>query len=250
VPNNYPLTLSANTGTIYFTTDGVTDPRAIGGAVNTSPAVKQYTGSVPISGDTTVMARVRNTNGQWSGLIDVSFTTVVLPGDYNGSGTVTPDDYNVWRSNFGATVAAYSGADGNGDGVVDAADYSVWRDNLGASLPLGAAAVEALFVDETPALESSPVAATTELAPSFTFIPFGSGLVEPAAGGAAAFAPATISTMATFDSLLLATLECGILPSSTISRDDAFDQFDPAENDADWLDLLAGDSLAPLALAL
>ena len=32
VPNNYPLTITAGAGTIYYTTDGVTDPRSIGGA--------------------------------------------------------------------------------------------------------------------------------------------------------------------------------------------------------------------------
>ena len=34
VPTNYPLTISGTGGTIYFTTDGVTDPRLIGGGVN------------------------------------------------------------------------------------------------------------------------------------------------------------------------------------------------------------------------
>lgn len=43
-----------------------------------------------------------------------------------------PDDYDMWRMNFGATVAAGSGADGNGNGVIDAADYVVWRKNLSA----------------------------------------------------------------------------------------------------------------------
>ena len=102
----------------------MTDPRLIGGGVNPSAAVKTYTGvGVPISGTTTVMARLRTAGGQWSGLVEATFTTVTLAGDYNGSGAVDQDDYNVWRSNFGATVAAGSGADGNGNGVVDAADY-------------------------------------------------------------------------------------------------------------------------------
>ena len=57
-----------------------------------------------------------------------------LPGDYDRSGTVDQLDYGVWRSQFGASVSAGSGADGNGDGRVDVADYTVWRDNLGASV--------------------------------------------------------------------------------------------------------------------
>jgi hypothetical protein len=50
-------------------------------------------------------------------------------GDYSGNGTVGPEDYTIWKSNFGTSNAA---ADGNGNGTVDAADYTVWRDSLGA----------------------------------------------------------------------------------------------------------------------
>jgi cytochrome c peroxidase len=56
---------------------------------------------------------------------------VVLPGDYNGDGTVDPDDYAVWKSNFGDTSLLT--ADGNSDGIVNGADYTVWRNNVGAS---------------------------------------------------------------------------------------------------------------------
>lgn len=51
------------------------------------------------------------------------------PGDYDKNGSVGPEDYDVWKSNFGTSFAD---ADGNGNGTVDAADYTVWRDNLGA----------------------------------------------------------------------------------------------------------------------
>jgi hypothetical protein len=51
------------------------------------------------------------------------------PGDYNKNGSVGPEDYDVWKSNFGTNSAD---ADGNGDGVVDAGDYTIWRDNFGA----------------------------------------------------------------------------------------------------------------------
>lgn len=51
------------------------------------------------------------------------------PGDYNKNGSVGPEDYDVWKSNFGTNFAD---ADGNENGTVDAGDYTVWRDNFGA----------------------------------------------------------------------------------------------------------------------
>ena len=53
------------------------------------------------------------------------------PGDYDGNGTVGPEDYDVWKVAFGSTEDL--AADGNGNEVVDAADYTIWRDNLGNS---------------------------------------------------------------------------------------------------------------------
>ncbi|MEX2170299.1 MAG: S8 family serine peptidase [Pirellulales bacterium] len=60
------------------------------------------------------------------------------PGDYNGNGSVGPEDYDLWRSSFGSTSSL--AADGNGNNVIDAADYAVWRDNLGAGVGSGTAA--------------------------------------------------------------------------------------------------------------
>ncbi len=56
----------------------------------------------------------------------------VVPGDYNFSGVTDPDDYDVWRADFGSVGTLP--ADGNGNNVVDAADYVVWRKNLGKTL--------------------------------------------------------------------------------------------------------------------
>lgn len=141
VPANYPLTMTGGTGTIYFTTDGVTDPRAIGGAVNSSPAVRTYTGAVPISGTTTVMARLRISNGQWSGLVKATFNTFVVPGDYNGTASVDAADFAVWQTTFDSTSAL--AADGSGNGTVDAADFVLWRHNVGTSVPFGAVVTSA-----------------------------------------------------------------------------------------------------------
>ena len=46
VPDGYPLTISLGRGTIYYTLDGVTDPRLIGGAVNPAAAVHVYGGPI------------------------------------------------------------------------------------------------------------------------------------------------------------------------------------------------------------
>ena len=140
MPNNYPLTIAGRRGTIYYTTDGVTDPRSIGGGVNPSAAVKQYTGSVPISGRRRSRPACAPPADSGRASSRRRSTTVALPGDYNGNGSVEPTDYTVWKSSFGDTVAAGSGADGNGNGVVDTADYAVWRDNMGTSLGLGGGA--------------------------------------------------------------------------------------------------------------
>lgn len=51
----------------------------------------------------------------------------VLPGDYDGSGTVDAADLTAWNASFGIAVGPGTGADGNVNGVVDAADYVVWR---------------------------------------------------------------------------------------------------------------------------
>ena len=53
-------------------------------------------------------------------------------GDFNGDGRVDANDYSMWRSTFGSTVAL--AADGNSNGIIDAADYVVWRHNAGQLL--------------------------------------------------------------------------------------------------------------------
>ncbi len=64
-------------------------------------------------------------NGAFDGM---QLRQLGVAGDYNGNGTVGPEDYAIWRSSFGSTTNL--AADGNFNGVVDDADYVVWRDAL------------------------------------------------------------------------------------------------------------------------
>jgi hypothetical protein len=133
VASGYQLTMAAAAGEVFFTTDGATDPRAIGGQVNPSAEVQSYTGPISITETSTVKARVRTALGQWSGLVEATFTVISLPGDFDGNDVVDDADYLVWRANFGATVSPGTSADGTGDGIVDTADFILWRKNLGAA---------------------------------------------------------------------------------------------------------------------
>lgn len=75
-------------------------------------------------------------------VVDFRFDAPAIPGDYDGSGYVDDDDYDLWRMTFGST--SMLDADGNGDLVVDAADYVLWRANLGAGTPPGSGAAAAV----------------------------------------------------------------------------------------------------------
>ncbi|WP_146399707.1 hypothetical protein [Pseudobythopirellula maris] len=68
---------------------------------------------------------------EFNGATSLAYTRA--PGDYDGDGTVTSADHDVWVDAFGTNDPA---ADGNGDGVVDAADFTVWRDHLGETARL------------------------------------------------------------------------------------------------------------------
>ncbi|WP_425397866.1 LamG-like jellyroll fold domain-containing protein [Aeoliella sp.] len=129
---------SVEGGTIYYTTDGITDPRLIGGGVNPSPEVSAGSGPIVLTEDATVWARVRAADGTWSGLSEVAFVVDALPGDYDRNGVIDSLDYEVWRSTFGSTSDLR--ADGNNDDVVNLADYTVWRNNLGYYLEVATAA--------------------------------------------------------------------------------------------------------------
>lgn len=125
VPVGFQLAMFSQAGTIYYTTDGETDPRQIGGGVNPDPTVTAYSDRITITSDVTIKARLRAPNGDWSGLVEATYTVPSVEGDYNLNGFVDESDFKVWRSTYGSTTDLR--ADGNDDGVVDAADYTVWR---------------------------------------------------------------------------------------------------------------------------
>lgn len=57
----------------------------------------------------------------------------VIPGDFNGDGTVNLADYTVWRDNLGGTFDLNGNGDESGGsaGVVDTADYQLWKSSFG-----------------------------------------------------------------------------------------------------------------------
>lgn len=103
----FDLTISANTGTIYYTTDG-NDPRtSITSAV--SPFAKIYASPLHVVGSGTVKARAKN-GAEWSPLAEVSFigkdTTNFVTGNPNVNlydGKVIGDVYCV-NSNIYYTI--------------------------------------------------------------------------------------------------------------------------------------------------
>ena len=96
-------------------------------------------------------------------LFTVAPLAPVLPSDYNLSGEVEAGDYIIWRKTLGTDVANYSGADGSGNGNVGPEDYDLWRANFGQSLPLEPAS---LAVSETPALPQPVESGGGQRAPS------------------------------------------------------------------------------------
>jgi hypothetical protein len=86
--------------------------------------------------------------------------------DFNYDGIVDFGDYNLWKTNFGASAGAGLQADASKNTKVDAADYVIWRNNLGTlheppTFPSGsvlqgqAAAADTVVLQTTLATKSS-----------------------------------------------------------------------------------------------
>ena len=72
VPSGFPLSMSARTGTIYYTRDG-SDPRLTGGSI--SSVAQIYGGSIPLTQSAIVKARVLS-GGTWSPLTEATFYVI------------------------------------------------------------------------------------------------------------------------------------------------------------------------------
>jgi hypothetical protein len=117
------------------------------------------------NGDNVYVVIVQASDGGLTALqaILVTVTNVVeppLPGDYNGNGTVDAADYVLWRN---GGPLQNEGAD---PGIVTPEDYNVWRANFGRTFGSGAslAVVEELAADVASQSGESAVVLTVETA--------------------------------------------------------------------------------------
>jgi hypothetical protein len=72
----------------------------------------------------------------------VAVATHVIPGDVNGVGGVTIDDYNIIRTNYRTNVTTRAQGDLNADGFVDVLDFREWKANVPPEVSAGLAAPE------------------------------------------------------------------------------------------------------------
>ena len=150
-------TLAWYNGSIYqaanFGNTGGT-PTEYTGAYNPATAGENALGSYGINtANNTVWAVVNNGSGNFS-------VMQRTPGDANGSGTVNVSDFNILRSNFGATTGAtWSQGDFTGSGAVNVTDFNLLRANFGSSETVSA---------PTGPVAAAPMANTSVAAPSFS----------------------------------------------------------------------------------
>jgi CotH kinase protein/Lamin Tail Domain len=114
--------------------------------------------------------RLNDTYGQLSlkdatgaTITSTTYGTPPLPGDFDSSGTVDAQDYNVWLGTFGS--ASDLRADGNLNGIVDAGDYTVWRDHLGTTYSPGSGAA-AMAVPQQAIAPAASLVTAESIAPS------------------------------------------------------------------------------------
>lgn len=121
------LTNPNASGTIYYSTNG-SDPRSPGGAV----AGQVYTGDITVSQSTLVQARVLDTNGVWSPVIEATF--VIPP----AVPTFLPGGSADWttNANWSSAPAAYPSGAG-GVAVIPPPAGSDRNVNLRASVAIG-----------------------------------------------------------------------------------------------------------------
>jgi hypothetical protein len=64
----------------------------------------------------------------------ISINAHVIPGDVNGVGGVTIDDYNIIKNNYRTNVALRALGDLNADGFVDVVDFREWKANYSGAI--------------------------------------------------------------------------------------------------------------------
>jgi hypothetical protein len=100
---------------------------------------------------------VANNGTQVGGSLEFEFAAVAssIPGDYDGDGFVTGNDFLAWQRGLGSpAVPVGSGADGDNSGTVDAGDLTVWRNAYPTVVAATAASVVA--ADEPELVETAP----------------------------------------------------------------------------------------------
>lgn len=71
-------------------------------------------------------------NAGISGFTFDIFPSVAVPGDYNSDGQVNAADYTVWRDNLGQTLQLPNEGAGQTPGLVTPEDYDFWKSQFGA----------------------------------------------------------------------------------------------------------------------
>jgi hypothetical protein len=123
-------------GTIYYTTDG-SDPRLVGGAINTASA-QQFTANIALTDVTRIRARILR-GGEWSALTDATFLPELVTPLENHSES-DGDSIDLQSSQFDAGSWALDAADRHPRARLSAvhADQAIersWWDSPGSHEP-------------------------------------------------------------------------------------------------------------------
>lgn len=116
-------------GVVYFATDG-SDPRLVGGAVNTASA-RVFSNDLVLTQTTQLKMRILR-NGQWSALSEATFAPATGTGDFDENQMVDGNDFLRWQRGLGRVgdAAALDG-DADGDRDVDPDDLNRWQMHFG-----------------------------------------------------------------------------------------------------------------------
>jgi hypothetical protein len=87
--------------------------------------------------DTTIVGLPAGLTAEAAIIGESLFATVVMAagvaGDYNGNGVVDTDDYTVWRDNLGLMITLPNEDPGTTPGQVTPEDYDFWKSRFGAT---------------------------------------------------------------------------------------------------------------------